>query len=48
VKDYCKSLIDNVGRDGGLILSTGTGMDDANPDNVRTMIDFSKVYGALF
>jgi hypothetical protein len=47
VKDYCKSLIDSVGRDGGLILSPGTGMDDAKPDNVRAMIDFSKAYGAI-
>jgi uroporphyrinogen-III decarboxylase len=48
VKDYCKYLIDSVGRDGGLILSTGTGMDDAKPDNVRAMIEFSKAYGQLF
>jgi hypothetical protein len=48
VKDYCKSLIDTVGRDGGFILTTGTGMDDAKPDNVRAMIDFSKTYGTFF
>ena len=48
VKDYCKGLIDTVGRDGGFILSTGAGMEDANPDNVRAMIDFSKAYGTLF
>jgi uroporphyrinogen-III decarboxylase len=47
VKDYCKSLIDSVGRDGGLILSPGTGMDDAKPDNVKAMIDFSKAYGRI-
>jgi hypothetical protein len=48
VKDYCKSLIDTVGRDGGFILSAGAGMDDAKPENVRAMIDFSKSYGSLF
>ena len=47
VKVYCKALIDTAGRDGGFILSTGAGMDDAKPDNVRAMIQFSKAYGAL-
>ncbi len=47
VKDYCKGLIDTVGRDGGFILSTGAGMEDAKPDNVKAMIDFSKAYGSL-
>jgi uroporphyrinogen-III decarboxylase len=48
VKDYCKGLIDTVGRNGGFILSTGAGMEDAKPDNVSAMIDFSKAYGVLF
>jgi uroporphyrinogen-III decarboxylase len=47
VKDYCKGLIDTIGRDGGFILSTGAGMEDAKPDNIRAMIDFSKAYGAV-
>jgi len=47
VKDYCKGLIDTVGRDGGFILSTGAGMEDAKPNNVKAMIDFSKAYGSL-
>jgi uroporphyrinogen-III decarboxylase len=45
VKEYCRSLIDNAGRDGGFIFSTGAGMDGAKPENVRAMIDFSKKYG---
>lgn len=45
VKEYCKRLIDTVGRDGGFILSTGAGMDEAKPANVKAMIDFSKEYG---
>jgi len=45
VKEYCKSLIDNVGRNGGFILSTGAGMDGAKPENIKAMIDFSKKYG---
>jgi hypothetical protein len=45
VKQFCKSLIDTVGRDGGFILSTGGGMEGARPENVRAMINFSKEYG---
>jgi uroporphyrinogen-III decarboxylase len=45
VKEYCKTLIDNAGRDGGFILSTGAGMADSKPENVKAMIDFAKEYG---
>jgi len=45
VKQYCKNLIDNVGRDGGFILSTGAGMDGARIENAKAMIEFSKEYG---
>jgi uroporphyrinogen-III decarboxylase len=48
VKDYCKGLIDTMGKNGGFILSAGAGMEDAKPNNVKAMIDFSKVYGTLF
>lgn len=45
VKDYCKKLIDVVGKEGGFILDSATSLDDAKPENVRTMIDFTKEYG---
>ena len=45
VKDYCRKLIDTAGRNGGFILSSSAGMEGAKPENVRTMIDFSKEYG---
>jgi uroporphyrinogen-III decarboxylase len=45
VKDYCKKLIDDAGKDGGFILSSGGIIDKAAPENVRTMIEFSKEYG---
>jgi uroporphyrinogen-III decarboxylase len=45
VKDYCKELIDVVGKDGGFIFSTGAGMQGSRPENVKAMIDFSKDYG---
>jgi len=45
VKDYCKTLIDTVGRNGGFILSTAGEMGAARPENVKVMIDFTKEYG---
>ena len=45
IKGYCKELIDVVGKDGGYIMSNGTGMDEGNPDTVHAMIDFTKEYG---
>ena len=45
IKDYCKMLIDVVGKGGGFIMDAGGGMDDAKPENVKTMFDFTKEYG---
>lgn len=45
VKDYCKKLIDVVGKDGGFIMDSSTVIDDAKPENVKTMIAFTKAYG---
>ena len=45
VRDYCKKLIDVAGKDGGFILASGGVIDKAKPENVRTMIDFTKEYG---
>jgi len=45
VRSYCKKLINGVGRDGGFILDSATGLDDAKPENVRAMIEFTKKYG---
>ncbi|NQT55163.1 MAG: hypothetical protein HQ551_02920 [Desulfobacteraceae bacterium] len=45
VKAYCKKLIDGVGKEGGLIMDCSTVMDDAKPENVKAMIDFTKEYG---
>ena len=44
-KDQCRKLIETVGRDGGFILSTSVVMDEANPENVKAMIDSVKEYG---
>ncbi|MGB9886650.1 MAG: uroporphyrinogen decarboxylase family protein [Moorellales bacterium] len=45
VREYCKKLIDVVGRDGGFILDTSSGIDDARIENVRAMINFTREYG---
>jgi hypothetical protein len=45
VKDYVKKLIDVVGKDGGLIVSSRSSLDEVKPENLKTMIDFTKEYG---
>jgi len=45
VKDYCKKLIDDIGKDGGLIVCPRSSPEKANPENLKTMIDFTKEYG---
>jgi hypothetical protein len=45
VKAYCKKLIDTVGKGGGFILGNGAFFDEANPENVKAMVDFTKEYG---
>jgi uroporphyrinogen-III decarboxylase len=44
VKDYCKKLIDDCGKDGGLIV-THMPIDEADPKLVKAMIDFTREYG---
>ncbi len=45
VKDCVKKLIDEVGQDGGYILSTGAVLDDAEAANLHALIDAGKEYG---
>lgn len=47
VKDYCRNLIDRVGKESGFILAVGTSLDEGNPDNIKAMIEFAKDYGRL-
>lgn len=44
VKDFCKKLIDDCGKDGGFILANMP-IDYAKPENVKAMIEFTKTYG---
>jgi uroporphyrinogen-III decarboxylase len=45
VKDCCKKLIDVVGKGGGYILGPRSSTDEAKPENLKAMIDFTKEYG---
>lgn len=45
VKDYCRKLIDVVGKGGGYILSPRSSTDEAKPENLKAMIEFTKEYG---
>ena len=45
VKDYCKKLIDVVGRGGGFIMDAGAVIDEEKPENIKAMVDFTKEYG---
>jgi hypothetical protein len=45
VENYCKKLIDEVGKDGGLIVTPRSSIDEANPENIKRMVDVTKEYG---
>ena len=45
VKDYCKKIIDIAGKGGGFIMGNGAFFDEANPENVKAMVDVTREYG---
>jgi hypothetical protein len=45
VEEYCKKLIDYVGKDGGFILSPRSSTDEVKPENLKAMIEFTREYG---
>jgi len=45
VRAYCKKLIDYVGKGGGFIMDCSTVLDDAKPENVKAMFEFTKEFG---
>ncbi len=45
VRAYCKWLIDTVGKDGGYIMDTSALLDEAKPENVKAMFEFTREYG---
>jgi len=45
VREYCQKVIDEVGRGGGLFLTTGCECPvDAKFENVKMMIEVAKTY----
>lgn len=45
VRAYCEKLIDDVGRDGGFVLSPGAVVDHCSAENMHAMIDTCRTYG---
>jgi hypothetical protein len=45
VRAYCKKMIDVVGKDGGYIMDAAVMLDEARPENLKAMFDFTKEYG---
>jgi uroporphyrinogen-III decarboxylase len=45
VKDYCRKLIDKVGKGGGFIMSPRSSIDEVKPENLMAMVEFTKEYG---
>jgi uroporphyrinogen-III decarboxylase len=45
VRDYCRKLIDVVGKGGGYILGPRSSTDEVKPENLKAMIEFTKAYG---
>lgn len=45
VKALAKKMIDVVGKDGGFMMSSRSPVDDADPINLKTLIEFTKEYG---
>jgi hypothetical protein len=45
VREHCRKLIDYCGKDGGYIMSTRSPVDDARPDTLKALIDFTREYG---
>ena len=49
VEEYCKKLIEKVGKNGGFILRCSTDFtQEAKPENVKVMIDSVKKYGRYY
>lgn len=45
VRDYCKFLIDTMAPGGGYIMDTSALLDEAKPENVKAMFEFTREYG---
>lgn len=48
IKTCVKSLIDTVGKDGGLIVDCGSIFDEAKFENVKAMVDTTREHGRYY
>ncbi len=44
VDEYCRKLIRVCGKGGGFILTNGSSIDEAKPENIRAMVEAAKKY----
>ena len=47
MEEYVKGLINNFGRDGGFILSSGVSVDDARPENFKAFMNTGYKHGRM-
>ncbi len=45
VKEYCRQLIENCGKNGGYILAGGASIDKGDPENFHSMMAAAKEFG---
>jgi uroporphyrinogen-III decarboxylase len=45
VREYVKKVIGGASREGGLIISNGAFFDEANPENVKAMVEAAREFG---
>jgi hypothetical protein len=45
VRAYCRKLIDVAGKGGGFIMDAAVMLDEARPENLKAMFDFTREYG---
>jgi hypothetical protein len=45
VRASCRKLIDKLGKKGGFIMDSALMLDEAKPENLKAMIDYTKEYG---
>lgn len=45
VKEYRKTLIDTCAPGGGYITDTSAALDEARPENITAMFEFTREYG---
>jgi uroporphyrinogen-III decarboxylase len=45
VKEYCRKLIETCAPGGGYVLTGGTAVTEAKPENLRVFMEAAREYG---